>query len=817
LVMTPILLRPWLGRRGALLTSLLLLISPSILYHARYIRDEAFMLLYSALMLWAVMSYLRDRVRKWLLAIAVITALMYTTMETAFIYIMIFGGFAAVLAVVEVARASGWGRAGVGGALLGLGAALALTAAATLIGARLLEAARPPLPDAGNPLTFVQTLPSLALIALFGVLIGGGVYFVARAILPDSARRSAGLDVAIILGGLSLFMLSAAALLGLNLQFGVESQAVAGVMETVGGSGNTVWGLISGVPGAMYVDADFFMSGSFPTDPANVVYLLRLLFLFTAFAALGVGLGVWWNPRIWLIALGSFGGIAVTLFTTIFTKGVGLGTGFVGSLGYWLAQHKVQRGTQPTGYYFFITPFYEYLPTLLALAALVYFGWRFMSGRSLARRGGESIGGAQLFVPLLMLYVVAAWAIFSFAGEKMPWLMTHLALPMIVLGGRLAGDWLDRIDWRGWWDRQEWLAVFLAPLAVIGVATATGASGDMAAAAQQGAAAPSLDQLNAAGQLLSGGLIGVIALVALFSLVRRGGLRPVLNMAGLAALIALALMTVRTAWQFSFVNYDYPTEFGVYAHGGPGLKIALEQIRQLSERTTGTPDQIELLYDNKATWPWLWYLRDFPNKRYIAGTPSRSDASLPVLILSDVNWPAIDQSVGSNYNWFQFARIWWPMEDYKRIPAVLECPDQVIRRDNSVVHYKAYDENGDGETDLTEQRNGDERCAERARQMNSALWGIFFRRDYSLYGDLTGQKMTLQDWPLHEDFRLYVRKDLAAKVWDQTVGALGPGAAPPPLLSDPYQARWTDATAIKTFGSAGAGDGQMMLPHGMAV
>src|SRR5574341_788506 len=43
LVMTPILLRPWLGRRGALLTSLLLLISPSILYHARYIRDEAFM------------------------------------------------------------------------------------------------------------------------------------------------------------------------------------------------------------------------------------------------------------------------------------------------------------------------------------------------------------------------------------------------------------------------------------------------------------------------------------------------------------------------------------------------------------------------------------------------------------------------------------------------------------------------------------------------------------------------------------------------------------------------------------------------------
>jgi DNA-binding beta-propeller fold protein YncE len=312
--------------------------------------------------------------------------------------------------------------------------------------------------------------------------------------------------------------------------------------------------------------------------------------------------------------------------------------------------------------------------------------------------------------------------------------------------------------------------------------------------------------------------VGGAALIGLARLALRGGLRPILNMAGLAGLIVLSLLTIHTSWLFNYVNYDYPTEFGVYAHGGPGLKIALEQIRELSERTTGAPNQIEVLYDSQATWPWLWYLRDFPNKRYIAGTPSRSDASLPVMILSSENWAAVDQSVGNQYNYFQFHRIWWPMEDYKRIADIRACPEQVTRRDNTVVRYAAWDEDGVNGIDATEQANGDARCAERAGQLVTAVWNIFFQRDYSLYGDLTGQKLTLQDWPLQEDFRLYVRKDLAAKVWDQTVGAVaGTGGLPEPVASDPYQSRWQNVAALRTFGSAGSDDGQLTSPHGLAI
>ncbi len=40
-----------------------------------------------------------------------------------------------------------------------------------------------------------------------------------------------------------------------------------------------------------------------------------------------------------------------------------------------------------------------------------------------------------LFVVFGVWWVVASWIAYSVAGEKMPWLLVHIALPMTVLGG----------------------------------------------------------------------------------------------------------------------------------------------------------------------------------------------------------------------------------------------------------------------------------------------------------------------------------------------------------------------------------------------
>src|SRR5512143_4103625 len=93
LVILPYFLRRWLGRTGSLVTSFMLLISPSIWYHARYIRDEAYMLVWAVLIVWAIFSYLQKRGNKWLYLIAAALALGFLSMESTFILAMIFGAF----------------------------------------------------------------------------------------------------------------------------------------------------------------------------------------------------------------------------------------------------------------------------------------------------------------------------------------------------------------------------------------------------------------------------------------------------------------------------------------------------------------------------------------------------------------------------------------------------------------------------------------------------------------------------------------------------------------------------------------------------
>ena len=66
-----------------------------------------------------------------------------------------------------------------------------------------------------------------------------------------------------------------------------------------------------------------------------------------AMVLLSAAVGLVWDRRRWPIVAGIFGAIYLTLFTTMFTNGQGVATGVVGSLGYWLAQHGVQRGSQP--------------------------------------------------------------------------------------------------------------------------------------------------------------------------------------------------------------------------------------------------------------------------------------------------------------------------------------------------------------------------------------------------------------------------------------------------------------------------------------
>lgn len=131
------------------------------------------------------------------------------------------------------------------------------------------------------------------------------------------------------------------------------------------------------------------------------------------------------------------------LFTTFFTVGSGQATflgrmhGFVnalyqgafGGLEYWWDQHDVHRGDQPWYYYLVQLPANEMVSFLFGLVAMVYYG--------IFRRKN---------VPLFLSYwFLGHMALFSWAGEKMPWLILHPLLPILLLTAYFVGDIWDNV------------------------------------------------------------------------------------------------------------------------------------------------------------------------------------------------------------------------------------------------------------------------------------------------------------------------------------------------------------------------------------
>src|SRR5688572_1263519 len=143
-------------------------------------------------------------------------------------------------------------------------------------------------------------------------------------------------------------------------------------------------------------------------------------------------IGLLWKPKVWLIAAAFFFVPFTLLFTTFFFNMDGFFSGIWGSLDYWLGQHDVRRGNQPAYYYGLLTPLYEFLPLIIAAAGAV---WIALRGDTPRRMLLFWLGG--MFVGL------------SIAGEKMPWLETHIALPLIIIASLSLARVVEALDLTG--------------------------------------------------------------------------------------------------------------------------------------------------------------------------------------------------------------------------------------------------------------------------------------------------------------------------------------------------------------------------------
>lgn len=716
LVMAPLLFRKWLGRLGAILGSIMLLISPSITYYSRYTRHDIPMILSALLLLWAVLRYLDEGQDRWLRWMGLFFALMYATKENAYIYTAIFAILLALPFLWYVLK-SQWSRPALVRMVLGL-LALALVGGAVFgLGLRRAQIVEPG--EGNNELraTLVPAWGRLGLLVAVGALVATLIVTV-LGVGGTQMRAFRLFDILMVLGTLTLPLASA---LVMKYIFGVNM--------------NTFY------PAMMALNF-----GAVPT--ASLIGVGASLILMFALA---IGLGLWWDRQRWpLIALAHYS-VFFILFSTILTYGWGVLTGLVGGLAYWMAQQGVERGSQPWYYYGLVGPLYEYMPILISLIG----GGGLAGSRLLhwARTVEVKADGERpekpdvpfdlrtllpdLFPFFLLAWALLSWIAYIFAGEKMPWLFVHIAFPHILLAAWSLNRLFRGLLWRTLFGKVGWMVpVSLAFLWMAWSAFRTSSGAIRQVLEQSGATeglAATVAQLEPLGRV-SGGLIGILFFsgLLLWALNREGPRRSMLLIAW-TVIVALSVLTVRTSVMLNVINDEMANEYMVYAHGTPDVKEVLGQLEAISWRLTGTPDEIQVAYGKDVAWPFYWYMyAHFPNNYYFETPEAERLLASPVIIAARSEWEMVEEIVGEAYRAVDYKHIWWPVEDYK---------------------------------DLTWERV---RAVFTEPERRRAIWDIVWARDYRRYARLRNpdDPFTFTTWPHRMEFRFYVREDLAEQVWD---------------------------------------------------
>ncbi len=786
LVMSPLLMRKWLGSAGAVAAGVMFLMSPTIMYYSRYLRHDIPVEFFTVLMVVSFFGYLDSRRGRWIVLAGVGAAGAITSAEMAYINGFVLVTFIVIalaserlgprladglgvvfgalgLGLLLFAMVASTGRIGdvaskgvplrmamqLSFLLGGLGLIYSL---ATLLVGRFASQPEKSVPPGENvladltaerffaryadPAEALLPLISGPVVAVFGFMLGR---------LLDPASSFVGpARLVLWLGGIVSAYAVAALVLGRVVSVaGRRTNAVLVVF----GALMALFGWVLRATNALTVPAvhgaELWQEAVPELPPIAAPQLVNLdqvalILLVGGVVLLIYGLLGWlledYETRSLARAVGrvpaSSLGVAVAvaaviytlLYTTFFTEPDKI-SGLIDSIAYWLEQHEVVRGDQPWYYYGIFTPMYEFLPLFLSLVGI----WVYTRRSGLRVGRGNDSGSlanpspaARCFVPLTITWATGNFWIYSWAGEKMPWLIVHLAVPLTFLAARLVADTLAAVDWnemraRGW---QIGGLFLLTAVTVVAWLTRQPFRGD------------TVEELSRTTGWLLG--LPVVALL-LWAMVRVAG-EMSRRQVGLAIALTLAgvllVADVHYSLQANFVNDELANEYIVYAHGTPDDKLVYNMLRDMQDRV-GVDEKLSVAYDNEVSWPFTWYFRhtDWEDAHYVGESPSGTMNEDAVLVGSP-NYSKFEPYLRDRYVSIEYRRMWWPNEGYK---------------------YLTLEDVRNALTNANARRNW--------------LRILFFRR-YTVdpLADQPEDK-SLSDWFHHANMRLYVKKDLIERLW----------------------------------------------------
>lgn len=789
IVLILFLFKRYLGKYGHLIGGFLFLISPYLLFYSRYTRNEGLIELIAVLMIYATLRYLDrgDTLSLFLLTIS--HALNFAAKETAYIYIAILLLFLAFQFLTEVIREHWLTVKSRQLFVILTVTTLGLLFAGIILG--YIGAKQNPTNETGELIS--QTASNIGLFSsltvLLAILIGIATVFVlVKGIGLNAIRHLRTFDLLILNGTIVLPLL------------------VAFPINIFGSLLGQTWR---------------------PTD-YSTMGMVRIGIGLLVLGGIAAAIGLWWNRKLWLKNMAVFWIIFTVFYTTFFTNGKGFFTGVVGSLGYWLEQQAVNRGTQPLYYYAFLQmPFYEYLPIFGFLIAVI-FGLMHLRKSSLpvsvplsplttnesllllqtkendeiidthvpdettsdleadlivddqmervSKEDPFSFSQNHYRVPVLFLlafFSVMNLLAYSLAGEKMPWLTVHIALPFVLTAAWGFDKLISQIPWQKFRTGKSWLSLLLLPVVITSLVGFVGALLGPIPPFQGN----SLEQLQVTSTFIMSMIVLVLSMYGFVYYLRELKWIGIARLMVLAFAFLLTILTIRTAFMASFINYDNGKEFLVYAHADRGPKDILAQVEEISKRTVGEK-KINVAYDNDSLYPYWWYFRDYPNKQWYTDKPTRDLLNSPIILASDQNYSKIDALVKDEYVKYDYIRLVWPTQDY---------------------YFLTWDRVKYAITDAN---------------MRSALFQIWLSKDYSKYAEIKGRSdLTVATWSPSDSIRMYLRKDVIGQIWNY--GSM-PAVVSEPVV-DPYEGKIQSLLPDRMIGSFGKEAGQLDAPRGVAI
>lgn len=337
--------------------------------------------------------------------------------------------------------------------------------------------------------------------------------------------------------------------------------------------------------------------------------------------------------------------ILVVLFTTVFTNMHGLATMTYapdGTLLYWLGQQDVRRGSQPW-FYFLTEGFqYEWLGIFFTIAALVFLAWSAVRVAT-----GHPDRHNLLFNAFLGWWFLFLFAVLSWAGEKMPWLIVHFSLPAFLLSATLINSIVEgaivryrdrRITGRRWSEYGVvGLFASLIILAIGWLFLLAHLTFGIWEQEESGAWARSIPAWASNDWwLLALPPLAAILLIAVA--IWLAGPRPTAYATVAAVFVVFSLFQIHQGFRLAYQDGDVPKDTLIYNTTSPDVNRLTDEMVQVREMYEADPTLSEIpfqiQFDGFVQWPMFWYLRDFPGQTSLSNTPPTNTASGPAFILA---------------------------------------------------------------------------------------------------------------------------------------------------------------------------------------